>query len=92
MGDIRSARDGRTCEKANYENVVEMLQLSRAPAFIVPGGDYSENDCGIDNLCWISYFLTFLSFGEDNEWNNCPNADEAWGHWHAVFERFDEKL
>ena len=58
-GDIRSARDGRTCEMADHENVAEMLRLSRTPVFIVPGGEHSENDCGIDNVCSISFFLLF---------------------------------
>jgi hypothetical protein len=59
VGDIRSARDGRPCEKAEYENVAEMLRLSRAPVFIVPGGEYSQYDCGIENMCWIAYHLLF---------------------------------
>lgn len=62
VGDIRSARDGRTCEKAEYENVADMLRLSRAPVFIVPGGEYSEHDCGIVKyMCWIPYHLTYFS-------------------------------
>lgn len=25
----------------------------------------------------------------DNEWNDCPNINTAWGHWHNTFERFE---
>ncbi|MCP4871113.1 MAG: hypothetical protein GY898_20590 [Proteobacteria bacterium] len=27
----------------------------------------------------------------DNEWNDCPDPDQAWAHWSSIFMRFEER-
>jgi hypothetical protein len=34
--------------------------------------------------------LLLIAFYADNEWNDCPNVNQAWRHWTTVFGDFDK--
>ena len=52
VGDIRSARDGRTCEIDEYYKVAGILNQSHAPVFLVVGGTYPPS------LLYPSYLVS----------------------------------
>jgi hypothetical protein len=89
VGDIRDAENESDCELSEFEMVGDILKQSPVPVFIVPGGK-----CTATPLLPMFFFpfLTriFLLQYIDNEYNDCPNLDESWGDWEAVFGNFEK--
>lgn len=96
IGDIRSADDGTNCTLGEYIAVAQTLLQSHAPVFIVVAGMYANGiplrksrRGNFDHLVRRSCTVLLHNF-LDNEWNNCPNIDEAYQNWLIAFDRFDE--
>lgn len=91
MGDV-------PYNEAEYSQIeTHIASLGTPDAFAVHLGDIksSSTSCSeavyqrVAGVLLASELPVFIIPG-DNEWNDCPNPGEAWGHWVTHFERFDE--
>lgn len=63
VGDIRSAKDGRNCELAEFYEVASILNQSHVPVFVIFGGESARSIAlCVTNSWWILSVLHFFSF------------------------------
>jgi hypothetical protein len=79
--------------------IYQMDTLPKDAEFVVHVGDIRY--AGDGSECTLEYYESvaatlkrsfapvFIIMG-DNEWNDCPNADDAWTYWHQVFKNFED--
>jgi hypothetical protein len=91
MGDIPYGED----EIPVLDGYVEQHNASSASAFLVHVGDIKSQGDPCDAQVYDSVAAqlrkldvpVFVLVG-DNEWNDCPDPDEAWALWSAAFVGF----
>jgi hypothetical protein len=78
----------------------QIRSIPRASEFVIHVGDIQarvkEGNCGEEQFRKVAKILSrsprplFIIPG-DNEYNDCPNPDEAWSFWVKHFMRFDQR-
>ncbi|OIR11272.1 MAG: hypothetical protein BEU05_00825 [Marine Group III euryarchaeote CG-Bathy2] len=94
MGDVPYSND----QKAFLAKQITTHNAQSPSSFAVHVGDIKS---GVDASCNESTYETVASqllqlsvptfiIPGDNEWNDCPDPDEAWGYWETWYNEFEQ--